>query len=163
MSSKWTIRNDFLDNLKNTKEKNEKLQREQHKIGVFKDICLNVSALSYDDKFKVGTIIITDDFRDICAIGYNGNYKGGPNCRDSMETGASGFLHSEENALFHLSKPYELRDRLIMICTHKPCPMCAKRIVNAGIKQVFFIKDYSEAGLGTDEIFVTSKVLCKKI
>jgi dCMP deaminase len=163
MSSKWTIKNDFLDNLKHTKEKNEKLQRELHKIGVFKDICLNVSALSYDDKFKVGTIIITDDFRDICAIGYNGNYKGGPNCRDSMETGGSGFLHSEENALFHLSKPYELRDRLIMICTHKPCPMCAKRIVNAGIKRVFFIKDYSDAGAGTDEIFVTSKVLCKKI
>jgi hypothetical protein len=41
--------------------------------------------------------------------------------------------------------------------------MCAKRIVNAGIKRVFFIKDYSDAGAGTDEIFVTSKVLCKKI
>ena len=45
MSSKWTIRNDFLDNLKNTKEKNEKLQRELHKIGVFKDICFGIYAL----------------------------------------------------------------------------------------------------------------------
>ena len=80
-----------------------------------------------------------------------------------METGGSGFLHSEENALFHLSKPYELRDRLIMICTHKPCPMCAKRIVNAGVKRVFFINDYNDAGPGTDEIFATSKVMCKKI
>jgi dCMP deaminase len=163
VSSKWKVKNDFLDNLRHTKEKSGRSQRVQHKLEVFKQICLNISALSYDEKFKVGTIIITDDFRDICAIGYNGNYKGGPNCRDSMDTGASGFLHSEENALFHLSKPYELRDRLIMICTHKPCPMCAKRIVNAGIKNVLYISEYNDAGAGTDEIFKNSKIHCERI
>lgn len=153
-------KNDFLDCLQ---QKDEKLERETLKLNVFKDICQSISTLSYDEKFKVGTIIITDDFRDICAIGYNGNYKGGPNKRDSNETGGSGFLHSEENALFHLGKPYELRGGLIMICTHKPCPMCAKRIVNAGIKHVRFINDYSAAGIGTDEIFQTSSIDCRKI
>lgn len=162
MKSRTIVKNDFLDNLRNARSAT-KSSRSQHKLSVFKQICLNVSALSYDEKFKVGTIIITDDFRDICAIGYNGNYKGGPNCRDSMDTGASGFLHSEENALFHLSKPYELRDKLIMICTHKPCPMCAKRIVNAGIKNVLYISDYDEAGPGTDEIFSNSRIHCEKI
>ena len=133
------------------------------KLRVYMDICKNIASLSYDNKFKVGSVIITKDFREICAIGYNGNYKGGPNSRDSNETGKSGFLHSEENALFHLGKPYELRDSLIMLCTHKPCPMCAKRIVNAGIKNVVYAEHYDAAGPGADEIFKISGVLCKMI
>jgi deoxycytidylate deaminase len=41
--------------------------------------------------------------------------------------------------------------------------MCAKRIVNAGIKHVRFINDYTASGFGTDEIFQTSNIDCKKI
>jgi dCMP deaminase len=137
--------------------------RERQKINVFKNVCVEISTLSHDPKLKVGTIIITDDFRDVCAIGLNGNYTGGPNSRDSDEVGMSGFLHSEENALFHLSKPYELRDNLIMICTHKPCPMCAKRIVNSGIKRVLYINEYNALGSATDTIFVHSNIFCSSI
>ena len=122
------------------------IDRRKIKLDVFKNIALEIAQLSYDPKHRVGTIIITDDFREICAIGYNGNYKGGPNSRDSDEVGKSGFLHAEENALFHLNKPYEHRAPLLMICTHKPCPMCAKRIVNSGIKNVMFIEEYAALG-----------------
>lgn len=137
--------------------------RTKQKFDAYMQICKIVSSLSYDSKFKVGAVIVTDDFREICAVGYNGNFKGGPNTRDSDETGKSGFLHSEENALFHLGKPYELRDRLIMFCTHKPCPMCAKRIANAGIKRVIYENEYDSAGPGTDEIFRTCGITCTQI
>jgi len=140
-----------------------KNKRYQQKMWAYMSICETVASLSYDTKFRVGTAIITDDFREICAIGYNGNFKGGPNQRDSNETGMSGFLHSEENALFHLSKPYENRDKLIMLCTHKPCPMCAKRIVNAGIKTVVYLHEYDNAGPGTNEIFKIGKVKCEQM
>jgi len=154
---------DFIDHLGSVKHSVAEVNdRSKLKLEVFKEICKSISTLSYDDKYKVGTIIITEDFRDICAIGYNGNYKGGPNKRDSEDTGMSGFLHAEENCLLHLSKPYELRDKLIMICTHKPCPMCAKRIVNAGIKKVLYIKDYTAAGDGTAEIFKNANVEVEK-
>lgn len=56
------------------------------KVNAFKNMCLSLAELSHDPKFKVGTIIITPDFREICALGYNGNYRGGPNTRESMET-----------------------------------------------------------------------------
>ena len=138
-------------------------ERDILKINVFKSMCIELSSLSHDPKMKVGSIIITDDFREVCAIGYNGNYKGGPNERDSMETGMSGYLHSEENCLLHLSKPYETRSRLIMICTHKPCPMCAKRIANSDIKRVLYVNDYCGMGNGTDEIFSRAKVMCAQI
>jgi dCMP deaminase len=123
-------------------------------------ICETIASLSYDTKMKVGTVIITHDFREICAVGYNGNFKGGPNKRDSDEVGKSGFLHSEENALLHLSKPYEIRSGLVMLCTHTPCPMCAKRIVNSGIERVIYLHEYEAAGPGAKDIFKASNVEC---
>lgn len=139
------------------------MNRQKLKLDVFKKMCLELSTLSHDPKFKVASLIITEDFREICSMGYNGNYKGGPNERESLETGKSGFLHAEENALFHLCKPYELRNHLLMICTHKPCPMCAKRIVNSGIQRVFYINEYDAMGPGTDLIFQRGKIDCQKI
>lgn len=138
-------------------------EREVLKFLTFKQICLQLSNLSCDEKYKVAAIVITRDFRDICAIGYNGNYKGGPNSRDSLEIGLSGFLHAEENCLLHLDKPFELRGSLIMICTHKPCTMCAKRIVNSGIKTVLFVHDYDNVSAQVDQIFKQSEVCCFKI
>ena len=91
--------------------------RHIEKLNVFGSICMQVSKLSYDPKYKVGAIIITNDFREVCAIGYNGNYKGGPNKREGLETGSSGFLHAEENALYHLAKPWKERADLVMIVT----------------------------------------------
>ena len=137
--------------------------RKKLKLSIFKKICIELSTLSYDAKHKVAAIIVTNDFREICAIGYNGNYSGGPNERDSTTVGGSGFLHAEENALFHLCKPYELRDALYMICTHKPCPMCAKRIVNSGIKTVYYINEYNSLGNATQKIFDATGIYCEKI
>jgi len=101
-------------------------------------------------------------FVKFCAIGYNGNFKGGANERDSNVTGQSGFLHSEENALLHLTRPFETRNNLIIMCTHKPCAMCAKRIVNSGIKTVYFFNDYIHAG-PTETIFKQANVLMKRV
>lgn len=136
--------------------------RHAQKMAVFMKMCRELSTLSYDTKYKVASIIITEDYREVCAIGYNGSYKGGPNERSSLETGLSGFLHAEENALFHLCKPYELRGDLLMLCTHKPCSMCAKRIVNSGIKRVIYDIDYIDNEAETDRIFSISGLACVK-
>lgn len=138
------------------------IDRKQLKLDVFKDICLRLSDLSYDPNYHVASIIFTDDFREICAIGFNGNFKNGPHERDSLVAGQSGFLHGEENALLHLTRPFELRDNLIMMCTHRPCPMCAKRIVNANIKRVYYIHEYDRLG-DSQHIFDVSNVQIMKV
>lgn len=138
----------------------ENLDRHRQKLSVFMKMCRELSTLSYDSKYKVASIIITNDYREVCAIGYNGGYKGGPNERISLEAGRSGFLHAEENALFHLCKPYELRHNLLMLCTHKPCSMCARRIVNSGIQKVLYDKSYDDEEKLTDEIFSVSRTSC---
>ena len=126
-------------------------------------ICQNLSLLSHDTKHKVATIIVTNDFREICSIGYNGDYKGGPNNRSDMRRGHSNFLHSEENALFHLGRPFDMRQNLILMCTHKPCTMCAKRIVNGNIRHVLYDSEYVDELGQTDEIFSSSGVKCNQI
>lgn len=140
----------------------DELERQSQKLSVFMKMCRELSTLSYDSKYRVASIIITKDYREVCAIGYNGSYKGGPNERSSLVPGQSGFLHAEENALFHLCKPYELRGDLLMLCTHKPCSMCARRIVNSGIKKVIYDFDYIDAEAATDQIFSITETICVK-
>lgn len=133
------------------------------KLQTFANMCKELAKLSHDTKYQVACLIFTNDFREICSIGYNGNYKGGPNERESMKTGQSGFLHAEENALYHLCKDFNLRKDLIMLCTHTPCPMCAKRIVNAGIKNVIYIDDYWDMGYESRDILEDSGVFVKSL
>jgi len=78
----------------------------------------------------------------VLAIGYNGNYKGGPNKCDSSEPGNCGCLHAEENAIIKLDYNDHARKRLYT--TTSPCKMCAKRIINAGIKHVVYSKLYRD-------------------
>ena len=172
--SNVTSSNDFLDDLRVTKQSERSPweqvwtettteDRSAKKLITFMRMCKDLSTLSHDQKVKVATIIVTDNFGEICSIGYNGDYSGGPNLRVDMAHGQSNFLHSEENALFRLGKPYELRDRLILMCTHKPCTMCAKRIVNSGIKRVIYDAEYCDSIAQTDEIFSVSRVNCQSM
>ena len=142
------------------KSKTQDAARKSLKLKTFMNICESLSALSHDEKYKVATIITDDNFREVYSIGYNGDYKSGPNIRTDFDHGQSGFLHSEENALMHLSKPYELRANLILFCTHKPCTMCAKRIANSGIKKIVYKNEYEDALNQTDEIFLRAGVSC---
>ena len=107
---------------------------------IWSDFVTNISKRSPDQKFQVGAVIVTEDNTQVLALGYNGDHKGGPNQRDSLETGRSGFIHAEVNALIKcdFNNPKNKK----MYLTHSPCLVCAKCIVNAGIKEVLYIKDY---------------------
>lgn len=102
-----------------------------------------VSCLSYDKKHQVGSIIINKEFSKVAAIGYNGNYPGGPNERDSMLTGESGFLHAEENAIIEANMPDP--ENHILFVTMTPCKMCAKRIARKKIKEVVALNIYNSS------------------
>ena len=79
---------------------------------IWKRFALDIAQRSPDPKFQVGAVIVTDDNTQVLALGYNGDQKGGPNCRDSLETGKSGFIHAEVNALikcdFNNPKPKKM-------------------------------------------------------
>ena len=103
----------------------------------------NISRRSIDPKHKVGAVIVTKDNTQVLALGYNGDHKGGPNCRDSMEAGASGLIHAEINALIKCD--YNNPKDKKMYVTLSPCCVCAKAIINAGIKEVIYKEEYKDS------------------
>jgi deoxycytidylate deaminase len=127
--------------------------REILKYISYMKITQKIGNLSYDMKHQVGSAIVAKDFSNICAVGYNGNYPGGLNERDSMETGESGFLHAEENAIIQSTLIHG--EEYIMFVTMTPCKMCAKRITRKkkGIKEVIALNKYGTS----DEPYQTLK------
>jgi len=103
----------------------------------------NVAERSYDPRHKVGTIIVTEDNTQLLSLGYNGNYKGGPNRVESDQPGESGFIHAEQNALIKLdfNNPKVKK----MYITLSPCSHCAKMIVNSNIDEVIYDQEYRDA------------------
>jgi len=106
------------------------------------NIARTVAERSYDPRLKVGAIIVSDDNTRLLSLGYNGNYRGGPNTPDSTDPGQSGFIHAEVNALVKCD--YNFNRKKVMYLTHSPCTQCAKLIVNADISIVIYDKEYRD-------------------
>jgi len=112
------------------------------------DFAHSIARRSVDEKHKVGSIIVNSENTQVLSIGYNGDQKGGPNKRESMSIGDSGFIHAEINALIKLD--YNNPCKKKMYLTLSPCEVCAKAIVNADIDEVIFNKLYGDGCPGLD-------------
>lgn len=102
----------------------------------------DIAERSPDPTYKVGAVIVNETNTQVLAVGYNGDHRGGPNARESMESGCSGFIHAEINALIKCDFNYPKRKK--MYITLSPCRMCAKAIVNAGIDDVIYDEEYRD-------------------
>ena len=110
---------------------------------VWMHVAHTIAERSIDPRHKVGAIIVSDDNTQLLALGYNGNYKGGPNKVESEVPGLSGLIHAEQNALIKLD--YNNPKRKKMYVTLSPCSHCAKMIVNANIDEVVYYEEYRDA------------------
>lgn len=105
-------------------------------------IARTIAMRSYDPRLMVGAIVVSDDNTRLLSLGYNGNYRGGPNEPDSADPGQSGFIHAEVNALVKCD--YNFFRKKIMYVTHSPCLSCAKLVVNADISKVVYGEEYRD-------------------
>lgn len=105
-------------------------------------VARTIAERSYDPRLKVGAIIVSDDNTRLLSLGYNGNYRGGPNVPDSIDPGQSGFIHAEVNSLVKCD--YNYNRNKVMYLTHSPCVQCAKLIVNANISEIVYDIDYRD-------------------
>lgn len=105
-------------------------------------------------RHHVGALIVRD--KRILSTGYNGAPSG---CKDCLELGClreqlgipSGqrhelcrAVHAEQNAIVQAAIHGIDITNSTMYCTHSPCIICAKMIVNAKIKRFITYKDYSD-------------------
>lgn len=105
---------------------------------------------SHDPKFKVGAILVNDTAGTVAGLGYNGRGRGRPNTRLSMETGKSGFIHAEVNAIAKAS--WQHGCAYTLYTTLAPCVECAGLILNTPIQRVVYGELYSGDMRGLEEI-----------
>ena len=104
---------------------------------------------------QIGCVIVRD--KRIMTTGYNGAPAGLKTCverreclRDRLGI-ASGTrmeicyaVHAEQNAIIQAAKLGVSIDGATLYCTHQPCSLCAKMIINAGIRRVVYENGYPD-------------------
>jgi len=96
---------------------------------------------------QVGAVL-TKEGR-VVSIGYNGAPPGMPECHEvECELGPDGgcerTTHAEANTIVFAARSGIDTDHTIMYSTHAPCYTCAKLLIGAGVRVVFFDKPYRD-------------------
>lgn len=121
----------------------------------FAEIADLVSSRSTCLRNQVGAVIVKES--QILSTGYNGAPKGLPHCSEvgciREEMGVKPGerhelcrgLHAEQNAIIQAAyHGVSVRDAKIY-CTTRPCSICTKMIINAGIQEIIYIEEYEDA------------------
>ena len=118
------------------------------KIIKYLEIAHAVSKLSKDESTKVGAVILGTDSMEVRSLGYNGAPR---KCTaDEDSRGATRpekyfwFEHAERNAIYNAARVGVPLAGSTLVVTHPPCMDCARAIVQAGIKKVFWPKPDEE-------------------
>ena len=121
----------------------------------FVDITFLVAKRSTCLRRAVGALIVKD--KRILSTGYNGAPTGIKHC---IETGClreklnvpSGEkhelcrgIHAEQNAIIQAAYHGASIKDATLFCTNMPCSICAKMIINAGIKKIYYHSGYADS------------------
>ncbi|MDO4763148.1 MAG: dCMP deaminase family protein [Flavobacteriaceae bacterium] len=99
--------------------------------------------LSYCQRKKVGALIVKN--RTIISDGYNGTPSGFENCCEDENDKTKWYvLHAEANAILKISKSTQSCEGATLYLTLSPCKECSKLILQAGIKRMVYIDEYSD-------------------
>lgn len=120
----------------------------------FLKLSMLVAERSTCKRHNIGAIIVRD--KHILTTGYNGTVAGSKDCLDlgclkDINNLASGTgheicraVHAEQNAIIQAGlHGIDIKGATIY-CTHTPCNICAKMIVNSKIKRVVTYSSYSD-------------------
>ncbi len=138
----------------------------------FLEIARVVASRSTCLRRKVGAVLVLQ--RRILSTGYNGTPTGLAHCADvgclreqlHVPSGERHELcrglHAEQNAIIQAAIHGVAVKGASLYCTHFPCVVCAKMLVNAGIRHICLAEDYpdklakeifSEAGVAVRYLF----------
>lgn len=151
---------------------------------IYMQVAYQFAKLSYAERRKVGCVIVKD--KQVISFGYNGTPHGFDNeceCHDKMDPDAGAWLdaetieeqwplvdskgryklttkrevlHAESNAIMKVAKSTMSCEDADLYTTTCPCFDCAKLIIQAGIKKVYYTEDYRD--MSGVELLKTAKI-----
>ncbi len=139
----------------------------------FMDMTEHIGSWSscYKEDRHVGAIIVRN--KRIIATGYNGAPQGIKSCVDKGECLRqklgipSGTMqeicyavHAEQNAIIQAARVGSSVEGCTLYCTHQPCVICAKIIINSGISRVVYKEGYPDKF--SMQLFKEANVLIQK-
>ena len=120
----------------------------------FMDITELVARRSTCTRRSVGAVIVKN--KRILTTGYNGAPSHVRHCievgclREKMNV-ASGErhelcrgIHAEQNAIIQAAFHGVSIEGAVLFCTNLPCSICAKMIINAGIRKIYYASGYAD-------------------
>ena len=148
------------------------MEQRRSKINYYLDIAETVTRRGTCLRKNFGAVIVKDDV--IVSTGYNGAPRGRANCcdlqfclRDKMNIPRGEryelcrSVHAEQNAIIQAAAMGNSIEGGTIYVTHQPCAICAKMIINSGIKRIVIKEGYpdelaasilEEAGLKIEKI-----------
>jgi len=104
---------------------------------------------------SIGSVIVKD--KRVMTTGYNGAPAGIQTCMERCEclrdklnipSGTRAeicyAIHAEQNAIIQAAKLGISVDGATLYCTHQPCSVCAKMIINVGIARIVYDQGYPD-------------------
>ena len=103
---------------------------------------------------SVGAVIVKD--KRLLATGYNGTPRGMAHCEEvgclrtklNVPSGKMHELcrgiHAEQNAVIQAAVHGVSVDGGTLYCTHQPCVVCTKILINAGIRRIVYANPYPD-------------------
>ncbi len=103
---------------------------------------------------KVGAVLVKN--KKVLATGYNGAPMNIEHCestgclREKMEVPSGERheicrgVHAEQNLVAQAAIHGVKTEDSIVYCTHQPCIICTKILINAGVKKIYFKNSYSD-------------------
>ncbi|MCL2861075.1 MAG: cytidine/deoxycytidylate deaminase family protein [Firmicutes bacterium] len=121
----------------------------------FMDMAQLVASWSSCIRRQVGAVIVLD--KRILTTGYNGASSGIESCiqrkecirtKENVESGTRQeycyATHAEQNAIVQAARTGISIKDATLYCTHQPCGICTRMIINSGIKRIVFKDDYPD-------------------
>jgi dCMP deaminase len=120
----------------------------------FMEITRTVAKRSTCLRRGVGAVVVKN--KRILSTGYNGTISGLPHCeekgclREKMKVPSGQRqeicrgLHAEQNALLFAAMAGADLQGAVLYSTHQPCLLCAKMIIQSGIKRIVFEGEYPD-------------------
>jgi len=134
----------------------------------FMAIARQVASRATCDRGRSGCVIVRD--KQLLATGYVGSPVGQPHCDEvghefhrvihedgHISSHCIRTTHAEQNAICQAAKLGIALDGATLYCKMTPCYVCAKMIINVGIRRVVCENDYHSAEL-TKKLFNQARI-----